>query len=681
MDNCKTIQISDTIHGSVKLNYLEKQVISTQIFNRLHNIYQNSTVYLTFPTNRTKRFEHSIGTMWLCGRIFQESISNSDTDTLDEFFKNIESIIDNEFKKDNVKKYEDKYRSRLGDRNLSESSLKTYKQLHISQEYNSFIPINVDSKYTNTYVIVFQAIRLSALLHDVGHPPFSHVAEFALKDVWKIINEINEENRTERQEKYIDCMKEYFNTDQDLHEQIGNKITEKVLDDIIETIPSKDQRKKEIFAPQLFKTIVAEVTSAILQEKNKSFGEIHRIIDGTLDGDRLDYVSRDPMNSGLNVGIIEYDRIITSMRLVKEENSFIFCPSSKVIDSIEDFFNRRWRMYKQIIHHHRVIKTDYLLESCIKNLALDYLNDNSKEENCGNILPYDISGLWKAINYKALHHDFFDMLIQWDDGWLMTIMKKHYFNKYVNDSDTNTFYKLEELLANNKNYFSLIKRTEDFIVIDKQAAKIMADGYDDINKLIEEIIADNAAKDGKIIVEVDLWLKNISRLEKTIKKYNEDSAYLPRDGFILAKIKKIYNNLFEDGWLDQLIYDSIDEITKSNSDIKDSIAVIKEINTGIQAGKTCTQGGLGLYAISNGKLEIMDFSDLSNESNNLAADINFIPVFYMYILKNKDNLDYEKIKISLGTSIGKKIAERIKDKLQEFFPIVISTTVLIFVGY
>lgn len=666
MNNCKTIQISDTIHGSIKLNYLEKKVISTQIFNRLHNIYQNSTVYLTFPTNRTKRFEHSIGTMWLCGRIFQESISNSDKTTLDEFFKNIEKIIDNEFKKDNLKKYEDKYRSKLGDRNLSEDRLKKYKELNISQEYNGFIPRNVENKYINIYVILFQAIRISALLHDVGHPPFSHIAEFALNDIWKIINEINEENRTERQKKYIDCMQEYFSTDQDLHEQIGNKITEKVLDDIIETIPSREnQRDPEVFEPQLFKAIVSEVTSAILQEKHKLFGEIHRIIDGTLDGDRLDYVSRDPINSGLNAGIIEYDRIITSMRLIKEEDSFIFCPSSKVIDSIEDFFNRRWRMYKQIIHHHRVIKTDYLLESCIRELALDYLGDDSKEEDCGNILPYDISGLWKAINYKASHQDFFDMLIQWDDGWLMTIMKKHYYSKYVNESDTNIFYKLEELLANNKNYYSLIKRMEDFITIDKQVANIMDKEYDEINKIIREIKEDNVNKDGKIIVEVDPLLKYILRLGEAIKKYNKEIAYLPREGFILAKIKMIYNNLFEDGWLNKLIYDSVDEITQNNNDIKDSIPVIKKIKTGIQGGKTCTQGGLGLYSMKNEKLEVMNFSDLSNEANNLAVDSNFIPVFYLYILKNKDNLDYEQIKVSLGTSIGNKIVEKIKDKLQE----------------
>ena len=98
MNSGKTICISDTVHGSVRLNYLEKQVISTQIFNRLHNISQNSTVYLTFPTNRTKRFEHSIGTMSLCGKIFQESITNSDQEILNDFFGQVETIIDNEIK-------------------------------------------------------------------------------------------------------------------------------------------------------------------------------------------------------------------------------------------------------------------------------------------------------------------------------------------------------------------------------------------------------------------------------------------------------------------------------------------------------------------------------------------------------------------------------------------------------
>lgn len=59
----RQIYISDTNHGTVLLSSYEKEVISTKLFNRLHHISQNSTAYLTFPTNRTKRFEHSIGTI------------------------------------------------------------------------------------------------------------------------------------------------------------------------------------------------------------------------------------------------------------------------------------------------------------------------------------------------------------------------------------------------------------------------------------------------------------------------------------------------------------------------------------------------------------------------------------------------------------------------------------------
>lgn len=61
----KGIYLNDSIHGLIPLSEYEKRIISSIGFNRLHDVYQNSTVYLTFPTNRTKRFEHSIGTMKL----------------------------------------------------------------------------------------------------------------------------------------------------------------------------------------------------------------------------------------------------------------------------------------------------------------------------------------------------------------------------------------------------------------------------------------------------------------------------------------------------------------------------------------------------------------------------------------------------------------------------------------
>lgn len=66
----KGIYISDSIHGLTQLSGYEKKIIASVGFNRLHDVYQNSTVYLTYPSNRTKRFEHSIGTMGFVQKCF-----------------------------------------------------------------------------------------------------------------------------------------------------------------------------------------------------------------------------------------------------------------------------------------------------------------------------------------------------------------------------------------------------------------------------------------------------------------------------------------------------------------------------------------------------------------------------------------------------------------------------------
>lgn len=667
----KTMQIADTIHGSVKLNTIEKQVISTAIFNRLHNISQNSTAYLTFPTNRTKRFEHSIGTMQLCGEIFRISITNSDEKTLDKFFKKVENIIDKRINS-SLDDYE-VYRNILGDRNFYKEKIIKYKKSTINREYNGFIPNNVKEDYKYIYTILFQAIRLGALMHDVGHPPLSHITEYALKDLWIEIKSMDEEKLNYRQKEFISIMKNYFETKQDLHEQIGNKITSKVMKSLFDNITDAQANIQIVFQNQLFKAIVSEVMLAILEEKEPIFSDIHRIIDGTLDGDRLDYVSRDPLNSGINVGCIEYDRLLESMRLINEEENFLFIPSTKCIDSIEDFFNRRWKMYKQIIYHHRVIKTDYLMQDCIKELGRSYLNnsetkDEEKPEN-SKILEYDISSIWKAIEDKQSHKYFFDRLIQWDDGWLMAILKKHYFDEYLDLEDNIISNKLEELLSNKKFYYSLIKRTEDFIVIDKAIAQSVSKYYSDIIKLVNEIQEKTKVSketSGSIVVNLDLIFKYALDLQDTLNRYISMDEGIPSDGFILKKISKVYSNILPDNWFSEIVLDSLNQIKKNPVyNIKDAFAVTKKIKIGIQGGKNAKQGGLGIYRTYDEKIEVKSFLNLSNVGNIITMETNSMPMFYLYIFKNNENvlLDYNKIKMDLGISIGDKIVSVIKNEL------------------
>ena len=53
----KGMNINDSVHGLVRLTAYEKKILCSPEFNRLHDVYQNSTVFMTFPANRTKRFE------------------------------------------------------------------------------------------------------------------------------------------------------------------------------------------------------------------------------------------------------------------------------------------------------------------------------------------------------------------------------------------------------------------------------------------------------------------------------------------------------------------------------------------------------------------------------------------------------------------------------------------------
>ena len=73
----KLRQVTDNIHDTIYMSELESDLIATPYFYRLHDVYQNSTVYMAFPSNRTKRYEHSLGTMELASSMLFSAISNA----------------------------------------------------------------------------------------------------------------------------------------------------------------------------------------------------------------------------------------------------------------------------------------------------------------------------------------------------------------------------------------------------------------------------------------------------------------------------------------------------------------------------------------------------------------------------------------------------------------------------
>lgn len=67
MKPVKTIR--DPIHGTITLNEIELELIDTPQFQRLRRIKQNGLCYLIYPAMNSTRFEHSLGVMYLAGRM------------------------------------------------------------------------------------------------------------------------------------------------------------------------------------------------------------------------------------------------------------------------------------------------------------------------------------------------------------------------------------------------------------------------------------------------------------------------------------------------------------------------------------------------------------------------------------------------------------------------------------
>src|ERR1017187_8688931 len=114
-------EVRCSVHGFIGLTELERDIVNHPAFQRLRRIKQLGWTDYIYPGASHTRFEHSLGVMHLASRLY-EAVVRSSEGTLKEGFK--------------------------------------YTDAGLARDW--------------------QIVRLAALLHDVGHPPFSHAAEMLL---------------------------------------------------------------------------------------------------------------------------------------------------------------------------------------------------------------------------------------------------------------------------------------------------------------------------------------------------------------------------------------------------------------------------------------------------------------------------------------------------------------------
>lgn len=621
----KTILIADCIHGSIQISYLEKQVISTQAFNRLHNILQNSTAYLTYPSNQTKRFSHSLGSMHLVGEMFFKSIVNATEETRNEFLRTAKEYIEERIIADD--EFVNEINKILGSyvRHFED----VFSNFQIDDPlYRLGTPNVIKTDQIFVYLVLYQSLRVAALLHDVGHPPFSHVIESALKTVLQQINQIQEKDRTSSQKFFLQVFEGYKEKSA-LHEQIGLKIANRILASISSGKPSNNEEAKNIF----YSCVVQRFVMSVLKKESQFFIDLGSLISGVIDCDRLDYVKRDLKNSGFAYGDIEYDRLISCMKLVKHENRFRFCPSIRTLSTVEEFLQRRLFLYKYVVYHHRVIKTDQLLEQALITLIMDCFKcseDTKNTQKTEDTLPLDISGLWKAIQNVFSNTSYFNALIQWDDAWLLTVLKQQFFKKYQKSEDEIIKYQLEEFLSNRKYYRSMIKRVEDFIEIEKSILENLKIDWERIEKTTE-----------------DSQLSFIKKLKDFQQQYLQKQRY--RAGFFLTNIIRwmALNNVLLISYLNERIAEAIQSVAKEGYKVSDCLIVFKELKTGVEEIP---------YVYEDN--EVIPLDRVSNIIEYLDKSCDEFPKFFVY-LRGGDSVKKKEFLQKIGKRIAQQLVEDI----------------------
>lgn len=312
----KKFEIRDPIYGFITLNEWEREIINHPVFQRLRRIRQLSLTDMVYPGATHTRFEHSLGVMYLATLMYDAIISNEDNK----------------------------------------------KILKESLSYN-------DAGLDNDR----QLIRLAALLHDVGHAPFSHASE-------EIMPINGQTGKPYKHEDYTTAM----------------------IKGPLKAVIENNQENKINYR------ITAEEVAGLIEGNANILGDRifwKVIISSQLDADRGDYLLRDSYHIGVKYGVYDHSRLLNTIALGIEPES------EEVVLGVDEggwhvaeaVVIARYQLFTQVYFHKTRRAYDYHLKEAMKTV-LKYGKLPSLD-NIDEFIGLDDFTVWELFKKNSVNYN------------------------------------------------------------------------------------------------------------------------------------------------------------------------------------------------------------------------------------------------------------------------------------
>ncbi|MCL4383442.1 HD domain-containing protein [Candidatus Marsarchaeota archaeon] len=299
-----------------------------------------------------------------------------------------------------------------------------------------------------------EELYCAALLHDIGHAPFSHQSDFALK-------------------KYL------------------NKTHEDISIDMI--------KKTEI------KDIISNSTMSLSKVLNFLKGKTKgNIISSSIGSDRIDYLMRDSRYTGVAYGVIDYNRIKSKLAMFK--NTLAVFEGG--ITGVESMLLARYFMFSSVYLHHTTLIADQMFRKAYdtalenKQIDINLLTTGTDDQVFNLLLNLPNSELIKKIKERKLFKRVFSSEF---DKRKLKINIQEIINAIENLNISNNDYVIS---------FSEYKpEKEDIYVLDRN--KKLLGNLDSVSPLIKAL---EGIFENKIRLLVACNPKYTKRINKALNK-------------------------------------------------------------------------------------------------------------------------------------------------------------------